>query len=126
MVAMPCYGWGVKQDSNEPPAPGRTEREQWVKRYRASGQTAKEFAQRHGLKPGQLHYWVYQSPPAPRSPAVVPTFREVRLPAAALTAGSWVAEIGLPDGTTVRLARPMDLGWSLALLNGLRGPCSPP
>lgn len=84
----------------------------------------KQFARRHGLKAGQLHYWVYQtsSPLEARDP--VPTFQEVRLPIPALSAGSWSAEVGLANGTTVRLAREADLAWAKALIDSLRGPCS--
>lgn len=84
----------------------------------------KQFAQRHGLKPGQLHYWVYQRAQPQTPQAAVPTFQEVRLPAPAWSAGSWSAEIGLPNGTTVRLARETDAAWAKALIDSLRGPCS--
>jgi hypothetical protein len=85
----------------------------------------KQFARRHGLKPGQLHYWVYQTPHLPTPRAPVPTFQEVRLAAPAWSAGSWSAEIGLPNGTTVRLARETDVAWAMALIDWLRRPCSP-
>jgi hypothetical protein len=85
----------------------------------------KQFAQQHHLKPGQLHYWVYQRPYRPRSRAAVPTFHEVRLATPASSAGSWSAEIGLPNGTTVRLARETDAAWAKALIDSLRRPCSP-
>jgi hypothetical protein len=83
----------------------------------------KEFARRHGLKPGRLHYWVYQTPPQLEAREAGQTFREVRLPIPALSAGVWSAEIGLADGTTVRLAREADLAWAKALIDSLRGPC---
>lgn len=101
------------------------ERVRWVKKYRASGMGLKAFAQRHGLKPGQLHYWVYQRPPPLGAWEAGPTFQEVRVPIAALSAGSWSAEIGLADGTTVRLAREADVAWAKALIDRLRGPCLP-
>jgi len=85
-----------------------------------------EFARGHGLKPGQLHYWVYQSPKLPVNPAPVPAFQEVRLATAAVASGSWSTEIGLPDGTTVRLARATDVAWAMALIDCLRRPCSSP
>jgi hypothetical protein len=84
----------------------------------------KQFARRHGLKPGQLHYWVYQTPPPLEGREPVPTFQEVRLPIPAMSAGSWSAEVGLANGTTVRLAREADLVWAKALIDCLRGPCS--
>lgn len=84
----------------------------------------KQFARRHGLKPGQLHYWVYQSPSPLEARDPVPTFQEVRLPIPALSGGSWSAEVGLANGTTVRLAREADLVWAKALIDCLREPCS--
>lgn len=86
----------------------------------------KEFARRHGLKPGRLHYWVYQTaqPLEAREPERMPRFQEVRLPIPALSGGSWCAEIGLANGTTVRLARGADLAWAKALIDSLRKPCS--
>lgn len=86
----------------------------------------KEFARRHGLKHGRLHYWVYQTPQPleARPPEPVPTFQEVRLPISALSRGSWCAEIGLASGTTIRLAREADAAWAKALIDSLRESCS--
>ena len=53
----------------------------------------------------------------------MPAFQEVRLAAPAYTAGPWSAEIGLPNGTTLRLARGVEVAWAQALLDSLRGPC---
>ena len=101
------------------------QRVRWINQYRTSGMGLKQFAQRHGLRPGQLHYWVYQSPKPLAAPLPAPTFQEVRLPAPALSAGSWSTEIGLPNGTTVRLAQETDVAWVIALIDSLRRPCSP-
>ena len=101
------------------------ERARWLNQYRASGMGLKQFARRHGLRPGQLHYWVYQSPKPPESRAALPRFQEVRLPVPAVGTGSWSTEIGLPNGTTVRLAREADVAWAMALIDGLRRPCLP-
>ena len=101
------------------------ERARWVKEFRESGLGLRQFAQRHGLKPGQLHYWVYQLSKPPETRAPLPAFHEVQLPSAVLTARSWVAEIGLPNGTTVRVARETDVAWAIALIDSLRRPCSP-
>lgn len=100
------------------------ERARWIRKYQASGMGLRQFAQRHGLRPGQLHYWVYHPPKPPAAKAPVPTFQEVRLPAAGWTAGAWSTEIGLPNGTMVRLARETDVAWTIALIDGLRRPCS--
>lgn len=99
-------------------------RVRWIERYRASGMGLKEFARRHGLKPGRLHYWVYQTAQSVEARQPVPRFQEVRLPIPALSAASWRAEIGLPDGTTVRLAPEADAAWAKALIDSLRESCS--
>jgi hypothetical protein len=51
-------------------------------------------------------------------------FQEVRLSAPAATARGWSAEVGLPDGTTVRLVRGTDVEWLQGLVECLRRPCS--
>ncbi len=100
------------------------ERARWVGQYRASGLGLKQFAERHGLGTGRLHYWVYGLSKARVAKASAPVFQEVRLPALAVTPRAWSAEVGLPDGTTVRLARGTDPGWTRALVECLRRPCS--
>ena len=108
-------GWGLDCDA---------ERTRWVRRYRTSGLGLKRFAEQHGLKATQLHYWVYgaKQPRACEAPA--PLFREVRLPTPVTRPASWSAEIGLPDGTSVRLVGATDVAWTLALVEALRRPCS--
>jgi hypothetical protein len=54
----------------------------------------------------------------------VPVFQEVRLTAATATPAPWIAEVGLSNGTTVRLARETDVAWAMALIDSLRRPCS--
>jgi transposase-like protein len=103
------------------------ERARWVGRYRESGLGLKRFAAEHGLRPSQLHYWVYQSRPSGResvvkAPGAEAMFREYLLPRA--PAGDWGAEIALPDGTRLRLERGADPAWVRALLDPLRRPCS--
>ena len=113
----------MKRDRNGKSSDRDAERARWINKYRSSGLGLQRFAERHGLKPGQLHYWVYQSTkPAVLSPR--PVFQEVRLPASESGAKSWSTEIGLPNGTTVRLARETDLVWTIALIDSLRQPCS--
>jgi hypothetical protein len=115
----------VKQDRNGKLTDRGGQRARWVQQYRQSGLGLREFAQRHGLRPGQLHYWVYQSPQAPEPRAPVPKFQEVHLALPALSAGSWSTEIGLPNDITVRLARGTDVAWARALIEGLHRLCSP-
>jgi transposase-like protein len=100
------------------------QRVRWIKRYRASGMGLKQFARRHGLKAGRLHYWVYQQAKPVEARERVPGFQEVRLPIPASSAGSWSAEVSLANGTTVRLAREADVAWVKSLIDCLRGPCS--
>lgn len=101
------------------------ERARWVAEYRASGLGLKHFAAEHGLKAGQLHYWVYDG----RKPRVVeaaaPVFREVMLPGVTEARITWNAEIVLPDGTIVRFDRGADVAGVSAVLGALRRPCSP-
>ncbi len=120
------YRLGVKPNCNGLPKGRDAERARWIQRYRASGMGLKEFARRHGLKRGRLHYWVYQSSPPleARQPEPVPTFQEVRLPIPALGGGSWCAEVGLANGTIVRLARGADVAWAKALIDTLGESCS--
>ena len=113
----------MKRDGNGQSLDRGAERARWVGRYRASGLGLKRFAEQHGLSVGRLHYWVYGSSPGRAAKASAPVFQEVRLPGAAFTPAAWSAEVGLPDGTTVRLARGTDAGWMEALVECLRRPC---
>ena len=94
----------------------------WVQRYRASGLGLKRFAAEHGLLAGQLHYWTY-SPRWSRAATSPTLFQEVIAPPWK-SAPSWAAEIGLADGTTVRLDGRAEVSWASALVESLRRPCS--
>jgi len=100
------------------------ERARWVSRYRGSGLSLKEFARRHGLSAGQLHYWVYSQAKGPAAVQTGLVFQEVRLSEAAITPVPWTAEVGLPNGTTVRLARGTDWEWTKGLVECLSQLCS--
>lgn len=100
------------------------ERARWVIKYRGSGLSLKEFARRHGMSAGQLHYWVYRATKAPAAPATGLMFQEVRLSQAAITPSPWTAEVGWPNGTTVRLARGTDWEWTQGLMECLSRLCS--
>ncbi len=115
----------MKRDRNGEHLGRGATRARWVGEYRASGLGLKQFAEEHGLSTGQLHYWVYGSAKGRKVPASVPVFREVRLAAGVTPPAPWSAEIGLSDGTTVRLARGVDVAWAMGLVDGLRRPCSP-
>jgi hypothetical protein len=112
----------VKRELNGHQVDRGARRARWVEKYRASGLSLKQFGEQHGLSFGQLHYWVYGS--SKRETA--PMFQEMRLCGAVAPAGVWSAEVGLPDGTTVRLARGAEVEWIQALVECLRRPCSSP
>ena len=104
------------------------DRARWVGRYRESGLGLKRFAEEHGLRSSQLHYWIYGERRRRRIPrAKIPeagpaVFREYLLPRP--PTGEWGAEIALSDGTCLRLGRGADPVWAGALLDQLRRPCS--
>ena len=114
----------MKRDRNGEQTGRGAERARWVERYRASGLGLKRFAQQQGLSPGRLHYWVYGASKPRVGQGSAPVFQEVRLAGAGFTPATWSAEVGLPDGTRVRLARGTDPGWMKALVECLRQPCS--
>jgi hypothetical protein len=93
----------VKDDQDGNGAASRAERARWVERYRASGQGLKRFAREHGLRPGQLHYWVYAPGSASHGGTGAAVFQEVRLTGSVVRPGGWAAEIVLSSGATVRL-----------------------
>ena len=114
----------MKNNQDAKGAVSRAERARWVERYRASGLGLQRFAAEHGLKPGQLHYWVYA--PGPESPAetVAPVFRELQVSGSMAAASGWVAEVVLSSGATVRLREGAAPEWAGALVQALGGPCS--
>ena len=114
----------MKRDCNGHSLDRGAERARWVGQYRASGLGLKRFAEQHGLSAGRLHYWVYGSSQGRGAKGSAPRFQEVRLAGAALCPAAWSAEVGLPDGTTVRLVRGADLDWTRALVECLRQSCS--
>ena len=101
------------------------ERARWVAEYRASGLGLKRFAAEHGLRAGQLHYWVYDRRKPRVAAATAPVFREVTLPRVAEARTPWNAEVVLPDGTIVRWDRGAEAATVNAVLGALRRPCSP-
>jgi len=117
------YGCGVTSEGDGVPTDRSAERERWVAKYRGSGQSLRQFAQREGVSVGQLRYWVYGPAKARAADKPGLVFQEVRLAEAAGASGRWSAEVGLPDGTTVRLGREVDPEWAKALVDGLRRPC---
>ena len=104
---------------------GAAERTKWVERYRASGMGLKRFAEKHGLRRTQLHYWTYNAPAVAKvASPVAPVFRELALPKPWPPSAAWMAEVALPDGTAVRLDARADIAWVSSLVESLRPPCS--
>ena len=99
------------------------DRARWVQRYRASGLGLKRFAAQHGLSAGQLHYWTYhrEMSTAARNG---PVFQEITAVTPVKSERSWMAEIGFPDGTTVRLDGRAEMAWVKQLVESLRLSCS--
>ena len=100
-----------------------------MRRYREGDLGLKRFAERHGLRPTQLHYWIYgaRRPSATVRPPVsaavpTPVFREVLLPRH--PSAEWAAQISWPDGVGVRVARDADPAWIGTLVEHLRRACS--
>lgn len=86
------------------------ERERWASAFSASGKTHAEFAREQGLTVSTLRRWVREqagdSSPGPESV----TLQEVDLSRllgqeAIAGAGMWEAEIRLPSGVVIALAR---------------------
>lgn len=115
----------MNSDFNGDGADRGAERARWVEEYRASGLGLKRFAAEHGLKVGQLHYWVYDGRKPRVAEAAAPLFREVMLRGEAEGRTTWNAEIVLPDGTIVRFDRGADVARVSAVLGALRRPCWP-
>jgi transposase-like protein len=100
--------------------------------YRRSGLGLKRFAQEHGIRPAQLHYWVYHkhSAPKPRPLAKAPragrraVFEEIKLATGSpLVAESWAAEVSLARGLHVRFNGAARPDWIGAVVQALQRPC---
>lgn len=125
--------WQAGEVNTERVGPGLlvtpAERERWVRRYREGDLGLRRFARVHGLRAGQLHYWVYGRRAAtPRKAAPAgesPVFREVEVlrPSPAQAGAGWAVEIEWADGIRLRGRRDADPAWMVALAQGLRRPC---
>lgn len=99
--------------------------------YRESGLSLEKFARERGIRPSQLHYWVYQKnqKAKPRSltkdwagsPRTV--FQEVKLEAATVLLPSWAAEVSLGQGLNVRFSETAGPDWIGAVIQSLQRPC---
>lgn len=97
------------------------ERKQWVARWRASGKSARAFAERHGLSAVTLYGWARTA----REQAELQGFVEVQLPQVAevtrATLGS--IEIELAGGRVVRIREQVDFALLRAVLDVLESQC---
>lgn len=102
-----------------------------VAAYRQSGLSLKEFAEERRIRPGQLHYWVYQKnqEAKPRALANKPAtsgtavFQEVKLEAGSALLQSWAAEVSLARGLNVRFNGTARPDWIGAVIQTLQRPC---
>ncbi|MGV1006658.1 MAG: IS66 family insertion sequence element accessory protein TnpA [Candidatus Nanopelagicales bacterium] len=99
--------------------------QEWIRRYRASGQGLRRFAEQHGISPSRMHYWVYHSrvARANQSKPALAGFRELRFSTPPHLC-PWALEIGLPQGLVVRCRGDVSPSWVGALVKTLQTPCS--
>ena len=96
----------------------RATRAQWAERvrgWRASGLTARDYAERHRLKRSTLTWW---SSALGRASRTVPAFVEVVRPSPSEPEGG-VIEVVLLDGLRVRVSGAFDQAVLLRLLAAL-------
>src|SRR3974390_2072173 len=102
-----------------------------VAAYRQSRLSLKEFARERGIRPGRLHYWVYQKnqDAKARSLAKEPragrtaVFQEVKLEAGSALLQSWAAEVSLTRGLNVQFSGTASPDWIGAVIQALQRPC---
>ena len=105
-----------------------TEISKVLARYRRSGLGAVQFAQKHGIPPGRLHYWIYQKGgtrprQSLRASASKPVFRELEVATMLPVVDGWVAEVSLPGGLAVRFSQKATAEWIGSVVQALRRPC---
>jgi transposase-like protein len=99
--------------------------------YRQSGLSLEKFARERGIRPSQLHYWVYQKKQGAKPRSLIKdqsagrraVFQEVKLEAASALLPSWAAEVSLSQGLNVRFSGTAGPDWIGAVVQVLRGPC---
>ena len=94
----------------------------WVRRYRGSGLSVRQFALQNGLRASQLDYWLYRKHAEERIAQKPPLFTEVKL-SGNFANSPWAAEIQLTDGGTLRLSAAAPPAWAGELLGSIRGLC---
>ena len=102
-----------------------------VAAYQQSGRSLKEFARERGIRPGLLHYWVYQKnrKAKPVSLAQKPqagrrtVFQEIKLEAGSTWLPSWAAEVSLSRGLNIRFSGTASPDWISGVIQALQRPC---
>jgi hypothetical protein len=121
---MKWVKWGMKDSYSSVrrrPRSTPEQRVQWVRRYKRSGWSQREFAERHGLGIATLRKWISQEGNQILSGGNGKTvWRELKLDGLP-GPGRWAAEVVRPDGYVVRLAHDTPACLLEELLRA--GPC---
>jgi transposase-like protein len=121
----------VKDPNNHQPISTNKDTAAVVAAYRQSGLTLKKFAREHGIRPGRLHYWVYQKNQDPKPEWLAEesgvgrtaVFREVKLEAGSALLQSWAAEVSVTGGLNVRFSGTARPDWIRAVVQAFQRPC---
>ncbi len=93
------------------------QRAQWVERFCDSGLSLREFSAQHGLGYMSLWRWVRKAQrheTSDQAAPAAPAFTEIKL-APSVERADWVAELSLPNGKVLRLAKDVP-AWLLEQL----------
>ena len=77
---------------------------EWVKRYTESGLSLRAFSTQNAIGYMSLWRWVNKAKKQlAQAPALAPAFTEIKL--SPMERAGWVAELSLPNGRLLRLAK---------------------
>jgi len=121
----------MKDDQNHHSTASKQEMGALIVAYRQSGLSLKDFARKHGMPPGRLHYWIYEKNRnvrarslARRAPLMArAVFEEVKLEPGCALLQSWAAEVSLAQGLSVRFSGTANPAWMGAVVQSLQRPC---
>jgi len=102
----------VMRSTEAPARKSRTysaaEKAEWVKKYRQSGLSQREFSKQAGIEYMSLYRWARKererSKPAQQSVQSTVGFAELQLPASTQRS-DWAVELALTNGTVLRLTK---------------------
>lgn len=99
-----------------------------IAQYRGSGLSLARFARDQGLRPGRLHYWIYEKGRAKSRKACkgggdAPVFEEVIVAAPSSEGANWAVEVSLPSGLAVRFGSGAIPQWIGSVVQALQRPC---